>query len=121
MNGWQFEHAFATLLQGMKVEAKVTRGSGDGGVDILVKKGTEEIVIQCKNHASAVGPSTVRDLLGTAFSLKAKAAVLVATGGFTKGARSFSKANSIYLLDIEDVLALASGSSHPFRHFLARI
>lgn len=118
MNGWQFEHAFASLLQEMHVDVEVTPGSADGGVDIIGKKGPKTIVVQCKNHTNPLGPAAVRDLLGAAFAMKADVALLVATGGFTSGAQSFSKTNSIYLLELRDILALAKGQEHPFRTFL---
>ncbi len=80
LTGKQFEHEFASVLNrnGYDIE-KVTRGSGDGGVDIIAHKGWHKVVVQCKAHKNPVGPSVVRDLYGAMKHAKAKRAVLACT------------------------------------------
>jgi restriction system protein len=65
----QFEHFIAGLLRCMGYHARVTRHTGDGGVDIIAHKdelGFEPpiIKVQCKQSLSTIGGPTVQQLLG---------------------------------------------------------
>ena len=40
LDGWQFEHEVARVFRLNGYKASVTKGSGDGGVDIILKKDT---------------------------------------------------------------------------------
>jgi len=65
----QFEQFCAELLRSMGYHARVTRHSGDGGVDIIAHKdelGFEGPIIraQCKQTLSTIGGPAVQQLLG---------------------------------------------------------
>lgn len=65
----QFEHFCAELLRCMGYHARVTRHTGDGGVDIIAHKdelGFEPPIIkaQCKQTFSTIGGPAVQQLLG---------------------------------------------------------
>ncbi|MFO3798054.1 MAG: restriction endonuclease, partial [Anaerolineales bacterium] len=61
MAGHHFEHYIAALLESQGFQAKVTRGSGDSGVDIVAKKSDVVYAIQCKRSASNVSRRAVSD------------------------------------------------------------
>lgn len=66
-------------------------GSGDGGVDGLIKEdklGLSEIYIQAKRWDSPVGSKTVREFLGALDQAGAKKGVLITTSTFTKDAKA---------------------------------
>lgn len=65
----QFEQFVAELLRAMGYHARLTRFTGDGGVDIIAHKdelGFEPpiIKVQCKQVLSTIGGPTVQQLLG---------------------------------------------------------
>ena len=65
----QFEHFIAELLRCMGYYSRVTRHTGDGGVDIIAHKdelGFEPpiIKVQCKQVLSTIGGPVVQQLLG---------------------------------------------------------
>ncbi len=60
MEGHDFEHFCADLLsqQGF-LDAEVTRGSGDYGIDVLAEKDGVTYAIQCKRYSGPVGVDAV--------------------------------------------------------------
>ena len=66
-------------------------GTGDGGVDGLIKEdklGLSEIYMQAKRWDSPVGSKTVREFLGALDQAGAKKGVLITTSTFTKDAKA---------------------------------
>lgn len=66
-------------------------GTGDGGVDGLIKEdklGLSEIYAQAKRWDSPVGSKTVREFLGALDQAGAKKGVLITTSTFTKDAKA---------------------------------
>jgi len=66
-------------------------GSGDGGVDGLIKEdklGLSEIYMQAKRWDAPVGSKTVREFLGALDQAGAKKGVLITTSTFTKDAKA---------------------------------
>lgn len=110
MDGWNFETEIAKLFRKRGFDAKVTKGSGDGGVDILLNRDGEKTVVQCKQHKTAVPPAAVRDLYGVLTHHNAQKAMLVSTSGFTNGTVEFARNKPIELLGIEDILKMADES-----------
>lgn len=62
MDGFDFEYYCADLLAADGfVDVKVTRGSGDYGVDILAEKDGVTYAIQCKRYTGLVGVKAVQE------------------------------------------------------------
>ncbi|MBZ0169583.1 MAG: restriction endonuclease [Kofleriaceae bacterium] len=56
--------------RGYEVEHR--SGRGDEGVDLLARKGSETLVVQCKRYgAQTISPAQVRELLGAVTATKA--------------------------------------------------
>ena len=66
----------------------------------------EKIIVQCKRHKNPIGPAVVRELYGSLSASKAQAAILICTGGFTKGVYRFARDKPITLLDIDGIVEL---------------
>ncbi|HEY1576491.1 MAG TPA: restriction endonuclease [Terracidiphilus sp.] len=109
LNGYQFEIATAEVLKKHHFNAVVTRGSGDGGVDINAARAGFSGVVQCKAHVASVGPHVVRDLWGVIHHTKADFGIIVSRGGFTKGAAEFARDKPIYFLDTDHLIAMQEG------------
>ncbi len=86
-----------------------TKGSGDGGVDIIMKDDVgNEIFVQCKAHKKPVGPHVVRDLYGAMTSGNVKEGILVSLAGVTKGAQDFITGKNITVLNVNRIMELQS-------------
>ncbi len=82
----QFEAYVAILFEKADYHVRRTGGSGDHGVDLMVRRGGTTSVVQCKRYEEAIGPSAIRELIGTMTNAGIKEGLLVTTSGFTEGA-----------------------------------
>jgi restriction system protein len=96
----------AFKLQGFVVTD--TGGGGpDGGVDLILRKGNEKFLVQCKQwRAFKVGVTTVRELYGVMAAQGAAGGYVVTSGKFTADAVEFSRGRNIELLDGEKLFAM---------------
>ena len=78
-----------------------TGASGpDGGVDLVLTKGGERFLVQCKQwRALKVGVSVVREHYGVMAAQGAAGGFVVTSGRFTKEAEAFASGRHIYLID----------------------
>lgn len=109
LSGRAFEMALAQLFQRNGYEAVLTQPSGDEGIDLLVAKGSRQIIVQCKATRRPVGPAVVRELYGTLAASGADLAVLAATGGVTSGVRQFALGKPIAIMTLRDILSFHAG------------
>lgn len=72
----------------------------DGGVDLVLRKGTERYLVQCKQwRALKVGVSVVREHYGVMAAQGAAGGFVVTSGRFTQEAESFAAGRNIQLID----------------------
>lgn len=96
-------------------------GTGDGGVDLVARRGAEVLAVQCKRYAAdaAVSAAQVRDLYGAAVAEGTDRAVLVTTGRVSKAARAWVEAlpdgPSVTVFDAGAVSEFARGNTRPLR------
>jgi len=110
MSGVDFEKAVARILKVRGIDARPTKASGDGGVDIEVFADDHlRMVIQCKRYKSACGPSIVRELYGAMQHHHAPQAMLICLGGFSRRARDFAAGKPIELVDSEMLIEFRNG------------
>lgn len=110
-----FEAEVARWLrrEGWRVERR--GGSGDGGIDLLARKGRDTLAVQCKRYAetAAVSAAQVRDLYGAAIASGSTHAMLVTTGRVSRAAVAWCEALppglTVSLLDAEAVGQVAAG------------
>lgn len=93
----EFEHFVAHLLQCMGYFARVTKVSGDGGIDVIAHKdelGFEEpiIKVQCKQTLGTNGRPDVQKLYGAIE--KEEKGLFVTLGSFSPDARTFEQTKS---------------------------
>jgi hypothetical protein len=87
------EHLCATWLAHLGEEnVKVTRATGDGGVDIV----SARCLAQVKNYQGSVGVVPVRELVGVA-SVDGRFPVFFTSGTYTKAALEFADQANVYL------------------------
>ena len=86
----------------------MTPASNDHGIDIILYKENEKIIVQCKAHKNPAGPHVVRDLYGALVESKANSAILACTSGFTSGVYEYVKRKKIKLMNLEDIINMAN-------------
>lgn len=107
LSGIQFENEIGKVFRHAGYDVQVTSPTRDQGIDLIVTKGGETMVIQCKAHKKPVGLGAVRELYG---SLKAQyqyqraIALLVTIQGVTSGAQKFAEEHNIVIWDIRHIL-----------------
>ena len=104
LGGQRFEQEIGLLFKKRGYQVQLMGKTGDGGIDIVISEGMEEIIIQCKAHKNPIGPHVVRDLYGVLTHSKAKEAWVISVSRFTKGSFEFAKNKPIRLITIEDIL-----------------
>ena len=89
----------AYRLQGYRV-TEIGGGGPDGGVDLVLAKGSEKFFVQCKQwKAYKVGVTTVRELYGVMAAKGATGGFVVTSGRFTADAKDFAQGRNIELVD----------------------
>jgi restriction system protein len=82
-------------------------GGADGGVDLVLSKGNEKFLVQCKQwKAFKVGVDVVRELYGVMAAKGATGGFVVTSGRFTEDARAFADGRNLQLLDGEKLFAM---------------
>lgn len=107
MDGHAFEDFCATLLKenGFR-DVRVTRGSGDQGVDILAKKGQIKYGIQCKCYNSAVGNKAVQEVFSGKTYYNLHVGVVLTNNYFTPSAIDLAEKNGVLLWNRKELLSL---------------
>lgn len=82
---------------------KVTRAGGngpDGGVDLMLRKGSETHLVQCKQwKAHKVGVQPVREFYGVMTAHGATGGYFISSGEYTTEAKSFVRGLNLELVD----------------------
>ena len=117
MDGVTFEREVASIYREHGYEAKTTKATGEGGIDIRLWKDGQYSIAQCKNVRHQIDAPAVRKLLETANNEKASKAILICSAGFTPKAKEFAKWKSIELLDLNQFLMLVN-SIYPLEYQL---
>lgn len=114
MNPYGFERLTQRVLRSCGfTEVKVTKSSGDGGIDGTGKLKINgvfsfNVAFQCKRYSGSVGAPEVRDFRGSLTKATEKA-VLITTGTFTKASREEAAnqgKDQIDLIDGEELINL---------------
>lgn len=89
----------AFRLQGYRV-AETGGGGADGGVDLVLSKGGEKFLVQCKQwKAYKVGVEVVRELYGVMAAKGATGGFVVTSGSFSNDAKDFADGRNVTLID----------------------
>jgi restriction system protein len=97
----EFEMVVGESFRRRGYQVKETGGNGpDGGVDLILTKGDEKYLVQCKQwKAFKVGVQPVRELYGVMAAMGAAGGYVITAGEYTRDARAFVTGLSIQLID----------------------
>jgi restriction system protein len=96
----QFEALVGEAFRREGYTVRETGGGGaDGGVDLVLTKGSERFLVQCKQwRALKVGVKPVRELYGVMAAKGAAGGMVVTSGAFTRDAQAFAEGRNIELI-----------------------
>jgi len=99
----EFEEATAEIFRRMGFSTEVTPYSGDNGIDIVLKKDSSIIGVQCKRYRAdkKVGPGAVREFAGSLDGSNLLEGIFVTTSTYTPAARKAAEGSQfrIRLMD----------------------
>lgn len=96
----EFENLVAEAYRRLGYSVELTGGGGaDGGVDLILRRTGELILVQCKQwRSNSIGASVVREMAGLMLHHKATSVKVVCVGRFTKDATAFVAGKPIELV-----------------------
>lgn len=95
--------------QGFSVE-ETGGGGADGGVDLVLSRGSDRYLVQCKQwKARQVGVATVRELYGVMAAEGAAGGYVVTSGVFTDEAKRFAEGREIELIGGDQLVKMIRG------------
>lgn len=104
----EFEQLVAELFrrQGYAITENLI-GGPDGGVDLVLRKGSERTLVQCKHwRTQRVGASVVRALKGVMAARDISSGFVVSSGTFTDQARAFAAEARVGLIDGSQLMSM---------------
>lgn len=104
--GVAFEEAVRALLSRRGCKVQTTKGSGDGGIDLIAMFGGSTFWCQCKGHQSPVGVAVVREIAGVC-SRGGGVPVVIAVNGYTKAAVETAQQLGVLLIDTHNLVNMA--------------
>ena len=116
MNGYEYEYVVAAYLrQNGFYDVKVTKASGDYGVDVVARKGLQKYAVQCKYYTKPVGVGAVQEVVSGKAVYHCTAAMVVTNSRFTAAAERLAKSNGVILVPQITVQSTGFAAS-PLRH-----
>lgn len=104
----EYEIACAEILKRNGWDADLTPRTGDQGVDVVARKESFSVGIQCKHYSSPVGNSAVQEVAAGIKHYNLKHGVVLAESGYTQSARELAATNGVLLLSLRDLEQLES-------------
>nr|WP_303657397.1 restriction endonuclease [Asticcacaulis aquaticus] len=108
---WQeFERLVGRAFVSMGYKVQHTgRAGADGGIDLILRRGSETALVQCKHwKANKVSVEKVRELFGLMAERGAAQGYLVSAGDYTRDAGRFASGKNITLVTGEQLHRLIS-------------
>lgn len=112
MSNWRtFELDIGEFVSHFGYQGEVTKASGDGGTDVIAKRGDRTVAIQCKMYQGSVGSKAVQLLLAAQRLYGATDFILITTGKFTKAALDMGRQADVRMIGGNEVLKVCRDKS----------
>ena len=121
-NPVMFEHYVGDLYRRLGYSARVTKASGDGGIDVHLWRDGQRYAVEVKLYARErhVGREHIQKLWAAQHDAGADGAIFVTTSSFTGEAEAFARRHDIRLVDGESLSLLIRRAAMPRRRFPGR-
>ena len=110
LTGPQFEELIASLFTKDGYKVHRCGGSGDEGIDLILKIGDFKDVVQCKRWRNDIGSPIVREFYGSMMHANARHGYVITTASFSQSAASFARGKPISLISGIDILRWIEGN-----------
>lgn len=106
-----FEQTVADLLRSNGYAVKLTKASGDRGIDVMAERGGVRAVVQCKRYGlrNGVGIDEVQRMVGVMKQEGAHVSILFTTSYFTSEAVIAARAIGVRLIDGSSLIDILGG------------
>ena len=97
----EFEKLCANLFSSMGYTAKLTPPTNDGGYDILLQKGEEKTIVECKCYSPQhkIGRPAIQKLVGANMIVSAEKMIFITTSDFSTAATSYADSIGLVLIN----------------------
>lgn len=97
----EFEGLCADLFSRMGYTAKLTPPTNDGGYDILLQKGEEKTIVECKCYSPQhkIGRPAIQKLVGANMVVLAEKMIFITTSDFSTAATSYADSIGLVLIN----------------------
>jgi restriction endonuclease len=106
LTGHRFDWELAALFKRQGYDVERTPGSGDHGIDIILRNSGITTEVQCKQTKHPVGPAVARELYGALIASNADAGILAVVGGVTRGVHQFFVGKPLRVMDLHEIVDL---------------
>jgi len=106
MDPIEYEQMVADSLTDLGWDTRLTKASGDQGIDVIAEMRGKRVVIQCKRYASPIGNSAVQEAFAGKSFEDADYAAVVTNAEFTRSARQLADATHVILLHHDELSKL---------------
>lgn len=106
MDGHRFEEYLVQLFTLHGYDAVKTKGSGDYGADLILKKAGRKIVVQAKRQKSNVNLKAVQEVIGGKGYYNAQEAWVVTNSTYAESAIELAKKNGVKLIQRNELMKL---------------
>jgi restriction system protein len=101
-----YEHLVSDRLHDLGWETRLTKGSGDQGVDVIAEMREKRVVIQCKRYRSSIGNAAVQEAYAGKSFEDADYAAVVSNAKYTPAARNLADSTRVILLHHDELTQL---------------
>lgn len=102
-DGIDFEHWCAAQIEKQGWTVRVSKASGDQGIDIEALRPGLTVAIQCKRYAEPIGNKAVQEAAAGTAHYRANLGCVIGTGGYTRSAVELAGSTGVVLLDAENI------------------
>jgi restriction system protein len=107
MDPFEFEEYIARVFRCAGYDSQVTKRTGDGGKDIILRKDDEVRLVECKRYTTTkVGRPDIQKFHSAIMECSAKEGFFITTGEFTKQALECASDKPIQTFNGERLLSL---------------
>jgi restriction system protein len=106
MDPIDYEQMVADSLTDLGWVTRLTKASGDEGIDVIAEMRGKRVVIQCKRYASPIGNSAAQEVFAGKSFEDADYAAVVTNTEFTRSARQLADTTQVVLLHHDELSKL---------------
>lgn len=99
LSGIEFENYLKSLFENMGYMVKMTKATGDYGVDLIITKKNKSTIVQAKCYNHTVGVKAVQEIISARNHYKIYDAMVVTNNYFSREAENLAVESDVTLAD----------------------